>query len=271
MDRMGMKWLLGLSILMMGFWLAVSPVRAGALRDPLPESSPDKPVDIVLVSEHWNAYTEVDGSGLGWDLMRELFEPAGIKVKPRIEPYTRAVGLVQRGEADAWVGAYANEVEGTLYPRWHYDTDEIYALGLASNPAPTLRNLGSYRLAWFRGYQFQHYLPNVVHFNEVARRDHILSMLDQSRADLYIDAKPEVDFILGQTREPQRFRATYLVAIPLYLSFADNSRGRFLRDLFDKRMAQLVRSGALRPIFARWKQPYPFDTDDGLGKTGIRQ
>jgi polar amino acid transport system substrate-binding protein len=231
----------------------------------------DKPDDIVLVSEQWIAYTEANGTGLGWDLMREVFEPAGIKVALRTEPYTRAVGLVQRGEADAWVGAYQDEVEGTLYPKWHYDTDEIYALGLASKPAPTLKTLGNYRLAWVRGYEYQHYLPNVLHFNEVARRDHILSMLDHARADLYIDARPEVDFILGQTKEPQRFRMTYLTAIPLFLSFADNARGHFLRDLFDQRMAQLVRSGKLRPIFARWKQPYPFNADESTGKTGAIQ
>ncbi|WP_460046719.1 ABC transporter substrate-binding protein [Pseudomonas sp. S2_H01] len=264
MGRVRMKWLLGLSLLMMtGVWLQASDAYAG--------TSSEKPSDIVLVSEQWNGYTETDGSGLGWDLMREIFEPAGIKVALRTEPYTRAVGLVQRGEADAWVGAYEHEVEGTLYPKWHYDTDEIYALGLASNPVPALKTLGSYRLAWVRGYEYQHYLPNVVHFNEVARRDHILPMLDHARADLYIDARPEVDFILGQTSEPQRFRTTYLMSIPLFLSFADNARGRFLRDVFDQRMAQLVHSGKLRPIFARWKQPYPFDADDAARKTGARQ
>lgn len=264
MGRVRMKWLLGLSLLMMtGVWVQASDAYAG--------TSSEKPSDIVLVSEQWNGYTETDGSGLGWDLMREIFEPAGIKVALRTEPYTRAVGLVQRGEADAWVGAYEHEVEGTLYPKWHYDTDEIYALGLASNPVPALKTLGSYRLAWVRGYEYQHYLPNVVHFNEVARRDHILPMLDHARADLYIDARPEVDFILGQASEPQRFRTTYLMSIPLFLSFADNARGRFLRDVFDQRMAQLVHSGKLRPIFARWKQPYPFDADDAARKTGARQ
>ncbi|WP_342654376.1 transporter substrate-binding domain-containing protein [Pseudomonas sp. F3-2] len=254
MGGIGKVLLLGLSLLATGLCVAAEPGSSD-----LPTEKPD---DIVLVSEQWNAYTEADGTGLGWDLMREVFEPAGVKVQSRIEPYTRAVGLVQRGEADAWVGAYENEVEGTLYPKWHYDTDEIYALGLASHPAPTLQNLGSYRLAWVRGYEFQHYLPNVVHFNEVARRDHILSMLEHGRADLYIDAKPEVDFILGQTKAPQSYRTTYLTAIPLYLSFADNARGRALRDVFDERMAHLVRSGRLKPIFARWKQPYPFDAND---------
>jgi polar amino acid transport system substrate-binding protein len=250
MGRVGTKWLLGLSMVVTGLWAADEPAHAAP--------SVDKPTDIVLVSEQWNAYTEADGSGLGWDLMRAVFEPAGVKVESRIEPYTRAVGLVQRGEADAWVGAYKDEVEGTLYPKWQYDVDEIYALGLASHSEPRLETLGDYRLAWVRGYDFQQYLPGIKHFNEVPRRDHILSLLDHQRADFYIDAKPEIDYILSQSKEASRYHTTYLADIPLYLSFADNPRGRVLRDLFDERMAQLVHSGRLKPIFARWKQPYPF-------------
>jgi polar amino acid transport system substrate-binding protein len=258
MCRLWMKWLLGLSGIVCGLLASTSLVHAG--------NAAPAPHEIVLVSEQWNAYTEADGSGLGWDLMREVFEPAGVKVQARIEPYVRAVGLVQRGEADAWVGAYKDEVEGTLYPRWSYDTDEIYALSLATFATPTLETLGNYRLAWVRGYDFQQYLPNITHFNEVARRDNILSMLARERADFYIDAKPEVDYILGQSSEKDHFRATHVADIPLYLSFADNARGRALRDLFDQRMAQLVQDGSLKPIFAHWKQPYPFGTIDGQGK-----
>lgn len=260
MRRSGVGWLLGLALSMTTVWASAAAAA--------PATLPGKPSDILLVSEHWIGYTETDGTGLGWDLMREIFEPAGVKVEQRIEPYTRAVGLVQRGEADAWIAAYKDEVGGTLYSKWHYDNDEIYTLSLASNPLPSLQTLGKYRLAWVRGYEFQHYLPNVMHFNEVARRDHILPMLEYGRADLYIDSKPEMDFILAQSNDPQRYRLTYLTVIPLYLSFADTPRGHALRDLFDVRMGDLVGSGKLRPIFARWKHPYPFDTDGHQSGTG---
>jgi polar amino acid transport system substrate-binding protein len=260
MNRVVARFLLSLGLLMLG----ASATVFGAT----PASADEKPSDILLVSEHWIGYTEADGTGLGWELMREIFEPAGVKVEQRIEPYTRAVGLVQRGEADAWIAAYKDEVEGTLYSAWHYDIDEIYSLGLASKPAPSLNTLAKYRLAWVRGYEYQHYLPNVLHFNEVARRDHILPMLEYGRSDLYIDARPEMDFILAQSRDPQRYRLTYLTSIPLYLSFADTLRGHALRDLFDARMSELVRSGKLRPVFAKWKHPYPFDASTGEARAG---
>ncbi|MEN5094189.1 ABC transporter substrate-binding protein [Pseudomonas protegens] len=229
-----------------------SGVRAGELQA--------QPQQVRIASEEWNDYTEADGKGLAWDILREVFEPQGILVERSSVPYTRSVGLVQRGEVDAQVGAYRGESAGVLYPRWNYDTDHIYALGLASNPELTLANLGSYRLVWVRGYKYQDYLPNVRRYNEIRRRIGILPMLLYSRADYYIDAQTEIDYVLGQAAEPSRFKRTHLAELPLYLGFADNPRGRALLSLYDRRMEQLVKDGVLRPIFLRWKQPYPFDS-----------
>ena len=65
------------------------------------QAQSELPGEIRLASEIWEAYTEADGTGLGWDVMREVFEPAGVRLDIHSVPYTRSVGLVQRGEADA--------------------------------------------------------------------------------------------------------------------------------------------------------------------------
>lgn len=226
-------------------------VRAGELQAPSGQ--------IRIASEVWSEYTEADGDGLAWDILREVFEPVGITIERYSVPYTRSVGLVQRGEVDAQVGAYRDESPGVLYPHWNYDTDHIYALGLASSPELSLAMLGSYRLVWVRGYKYQDYLPNVRRYNEIRRRVGILPMLLYSRADYYIDAQTEIDYVLSQAQDPSQFKRTHLAELPLYLGFASNPRGREMRELYDQRMAQLVSTGRLRPIFERWKQPYPFD------------
>ncbi|MEX5546205.1 transporter substrate-binding domain-containing protein [Pseudomonas pergaminensis] len=218
----------------------------------------DVPGKIMLASEEWNDYTNKDGTGLAWDVMRQVFDPAGIKVQIRSVPYTRSVGLAQRGEVDGWVGSYRDEAEGVLYPHWNFDSDHIYALGLASTPAPTVATLGNYRLAWVRGYKYEEYLPNVHRFNQIERRDGILPMLEHARADFYIDALTEAKYVLSQADEPSKFALTPIAELPLYIGFADNERGRGLMAVFDQRMAALVKSGELKPIFERWKQPYPF-------------
>ncbi|MGE8500297.1 MAG: ABC transporter substrate-binding protein [Pseudomonas sp.] len=218
------------------------------------------PKEVRLASEVWADYTHADGSGLAWDLLREVFEPLDIKLVVQSVPYTRSIGLVQRGEADAWVGSYLNEVEGGVrYPRWHYDADQISALGLFGKPTPQLSSLGTFRLIWVRGYSYQRYLPNLTRYQEVQRRGGILGMLNLDHADFYIDARTEIDDVLETAPDPGRYRVTDLTRLPLYLGFADTPRGQALMKLYDQRMDELVARGSLRPLFAQWQQPYPFD------------
>lgn len=240
-------WLLGLLLCLCGPW--------GQAAEAMPE-------EVQLVSEFWPGHTNPDGSGLAWDILRKVFEPVGVKVRWRSEPYVRSIGLVQRGEADAFLGSYRDEIgEGIRYPRRPYDADRIEALGLASQPVPDLQSLGRYRLVWMRGYDFQQYLPNPLSFQEIERRGGILGMLERGHADFYIDASTEVADVLANTPQPQRFRSTPLTRLPLYPGFADTARGRTLAELYDRRMAEVLRRGELRPIYRRWQQPYPFDED----------
>ena len=224
------------------------------------ESAP-LPDKVRAASEEWVDYTQADGQGMGWDILRAVFEPEGIRLEIRSVPYTRSIGLVQRGEVDVQVGAYRDESEGVLYPKWHYDVDHIYALGLASKPTPTLATIGNYRLVWMRGYEYNNYLPNIRRFNEIHRAVGILPMLIHERADFYIDASMEIEELLAKADNPKQFKLSPLINLPLYLGFANTANGKALLDLFDRRMEVLVKTGQLKPIFERWKQPYPFDSN----------
>jgi polar amino acid transport system substrate-binding protein len=62
-------------------------------------------------------------------------------------------------------------------------------------------------------------------------------------------------------KDPSRLRNTHIAELPLYLCFAKTPKARSLMTLFDHRMETLVKSGELKPIFERWKQPYPFDSN----------
>ncbi|GAB3463934.1 substrate-binding periplasmic protein [Azotobacter salinestris] len=215
--------------------------------------------EILLVGVERKGHTGADASGLVWEVLRLVFEPAGLRVRTSTVPYTRAVGLVARGDADAWVGAYPEETTGALFPRWHYAAEVIGALGLAEAPAPRLQDLGKFRLAWMRGYAFDKYLPQLRRYQEIQRYNGALAMLRLGHADYLIAARAELEGVLTWAETPDAYRITDLTLLPLYPGFADTPRGRELATLYDRRMAELVRSGELRPIFARWQQPYPFD------------
>ncbi|MEZ0199812.1 ABC transporter substrate-binding protein, partial [Pseudomonas qingdaonensis] len=45
------------------------------------------PKQIHLVSEEWLDYTNADGTGVAWDVLRKVFEPAGVEVVTQSAPY----------------------------------------------------------------------------------------------------------------------------------------------------------------------------------------
>lgn len=218
------------------------------------------PATVNVASEVWAGHSNADGTGLAWDVLRAVFEPAGVRVVISSEPYTRAIGLAQRGKVDAVLGLFAHEVNGVNYPRQAYADDEVVALGLAGRPAPTLATLADYRFIWVRGYAYQGQIANLVHFQEVQRRGGIAQMLKQDRADFYIDDEEEIRSVLAAVERPQDFQQVHLQFLPLYLGFAQTEQGRAMLALYEQRMDKLISAGTLRPLFARYQQHYPYDT-----------
>ncbi len=243
---------------MLGRWLGM--LLGGLLSCTANALEQTLPAEIHVASEVWENHSNADGTGLAWDLLRAVFEPAGVKLVGSSEPYTRSVGLAQRGNVDAALGMYRDEVGDLDFPRWPYAADRVVALGLTRLPKPTLQTLANYRLIWVRGYAFQDQLHSVGRYQEVQRREGIPAMLREGRADFYIDDDAEVDFLLASLEQPTDLQVTELQLLPLYLAFARTERGRALKQLYEQRMDVLVRSGSLRAIFNRWKDHYPYDS-----------
>jgi len=76
-----------IAALVIGAALAVSPARA---------------LDTIRVSsEQWDHATHRDGSGLYWDIIRAVYEPAGIEVRERIV----AASLLHSNSPATWAAS----------------------------------------------------------------------------------------------------------------------------------------------------------------------
>lgn len=81
---------MGIRTVLLAMVLLLGPGASAVMAESLPRQ-------IHLVSEEWLDYTNADGTGVAWDVLRKVFEPAGVKVLTQSAPYSRAVGLVKRG------------------------------------------------------------------------------------------------------------------------------------------------------------------------------
>ena len=217
-------------------------------------------MSIHLVSEAWEHVTNQDGTGLAWELFRMIYEPLGIQVKFDIVSYSRATYMVQHRRADASVGVYLNEYDHVLFPNMHYLQDRVLAI-FKKGTVRTWQGETSLRgdVGWVRGYAFDKYLSVCVNFYEIDSRQAGLKRLQRGNLDFFLDTEVELYGALEEGDvDPVDFQIEQVIALNVYLAFADNERGRTLMKMFDERTTQLVQSGALKPLYARWKQPYPF-------------
>ena len=227
-------------------------------------TAPTYGIDTIRVSsEYWVDATHRDGSGLYWDIVRAVYEPAGIQVERRTVPYARSIREVMvTGKADAWVASYIDEVEGAIYPQWHFDADYVAAVYDPDRVSEVdgESSLRGRRVAWMRGYAYDEYLSVPVEAIRVDDRDGGLRMVEEGRIDFFIDAQVEVDGALEATGLADTLESATVLQLPLYLGFDDTARGRALRATWDRRFPLLLEDGTISALYQKWEWGvWPFD------------
>lgn len=225
------------------------------------ESGEKSDIDkIRFLSESWEGITNTDGTGLCWELFRKVYEPVGIQMTFDIVPYARSVRMVQDKNADATVGVYKDEFDNALFSDWHYLQDivlVVFKKGKGDHWKGEESLTG--RIGWIRGYAFNEYLKTDVKFYETDDRETGLKMLERDRLDFFLDTESELRAALDAgVIDPKNLQVETILKLNVYLAFADNDRGRKLRKIYDDRMAELVKSGELKPLYGKWGMHYPF-------------
>lgn len=220
------------------------------------------PQEILLASDAWHNLTRPDGSGLYFDLIRAVFEPAEVKVKVTIVPYARSVNLVQAKKADAWVASFMKEQPFPLYPKWHFDRNRQLVISPRGTRRP-FKNQDSFRgarLVWLRYFNLDKYLSVPVQFQEIDKISSAFPMLLSDHADYFIGAESDIKSAIQKNEiDLTRFQFDFLMYLNLYLAFADTEQGRALRDLWDRRMEALSQDEGFRKIYAQYGYPVPFN------------
>jgi polar amino acid transport system substrate-binding protein len=213
------------------------------------------PAETVRIeSEAWADYAEADGTGFAWDIVRAVYEPAGVEVAMRTVPYARAVDNVIHGRADAWLASYRHEHPRALYPEWHFDADRVQAV-FRRDRVERFDGPGSLRdrrVGWIRGYELGKYLEVPLHAVRLNTRDSALAMLARGRIAYFLDAAFEIDRMfndlpVGLARES--FVRRHVMDLNLYLAFAPTERGRQYLRIWDRRFPKLLQSGRIAEIY----------------------
>ena len=213
------------------------------------------PAEIVLASQEWANATNKDGTGLYWDIFRAVYEPVGIKTKFIIRSYKGSVSLVRKNQADAAVGIHPEKIQGALSSRYPFVKDYVLVLFEKTklyqwNGQETLEDK---KVGWIKGYSFDEYLEVPVIKREFAKRENILRRLDKDQIDFYMDTRNDVESVLNKgIIDVTRYTVETVLELERYLLFANNKKGKELKKIFDDRFPDLVKSGEIEKLLAKW-------------------
>jgi polar amino acid transport system substrate-binding protein len=228
-------------------------------------AAPATAATIEIDTEAWADYTEADGTGFAWDVIRAVYKPAGVDLEINAVPYARAVNNVTSGKADAWVGSYADEVEDAVYPEWHYDADKVSALYYKDRAGSWsgVSDLEGARVAWVLGYKMDAYIDVPMDAQTLQERESAARMLKHGRVDYFLDAAYEITTLMENLPEgvsADEFGRKHVTNLPLYLGFAPTEQGRKFAEIWDERFPKLLKNGTLAEIYDKHGMTvWPFD------------
>jgi polar amino acid transport system substrate-binding protein len=202
---------------------------------------------LTVASEEWQEYTNVDGTGTYWDIVREVYGEH-YQLEFISTSWSRAINLVETGRADVLVGTYKDTSRQLIYPQHHLDIEyPLYAVfdkkTQSINKADDLAGL---IVAGKKDYALERFLPSTSRFYGVEYIDNITRLIDKKRVDVAVTyltnlplADPENRFshhIIGKEER-------------LYLAFTDSKKGDKLQKTYDKKIIKLVKDNKLQQYF----------------------
>ncbi|WP_166405087.1 substrate-binding periplasmic protein [Desulfonema ishimotonii] len=216
---------------------------------------------IKIVTPAWESQTNEDGTGLLFDIVRNVYEPVGIKMEYEIVPWKRAEVMLAAKRADAMLSARKRKDRLTPeYPMWMEYTAAVFRKDNVTdwNGVKTLEGKKS---IWLRGYDF-HTDDKLKRLNlrwyEVDSYAQGWAMLNKKgRADFFLDALVDMSQYIRKNRiNMSQYQIEALWGEPSYMSFAKTEKSDRLIKIYDERIVKLFKSGELKKLFDKWEIKY---------------
>ncbi len=216
----------------------------------------------TVVAPEWPDYTNADGTGLYWQVLKAIYEPLDIRVKDTNVPWNRAMKMVtQYNMYNAIVGEYRDTEEDLLFPDYPIDVEYMWVL--SKNPSLPEFNgrasLTGHRVGWIKDYEV---IPiedrdfELIEFRTTAQG---LEYLNEGKIDYLIDEWDEIELALEETgfAEDDYDANEMPEGTDVYVAFANSELSKTLIEVYNERMKALLASGELAAIYQQWESDVP--------------
>ena len=205
---------------------------------------------ITATAGHWRSYTNLDSSGAYWELLRRVFGPVSNQLELNANTYQRAILGLEEQRFDMLIGTYAgHQPDNAIVSRLHFDYDRpLYVFAHTEEAIQAILN-GEFEpfICHVAGYGYDKFLPPGLSYYHTSNTLDCFAMLDLKRVGAVVSYKENTPDWMSAPYKMHLIHNSY----PIHVAFQDTPRGRKLRDWFDLRLSELVRSGEIAEFYSR--------------------
>ena len=212
---------------------------------------------INVVAPMWEEYTNADGSGMYWDILRSIYSSAGIKLKPSIVPWNRAMKMVTKYQIyNAIVGEYLDSEEALLFPKYPIDVEYMSVLAKKSaTDWQGVESLVGKRVGWIKDYDVIKEQDRNFTLREYRTTEQGIELLNSGKLDYIIDEWDELAIVLkGKNLAIENYNMNEMPeGTDVYVAFANNAISKVLIEIYNEQAAVMVKDGRMQAIYKKWE------------------
>lgn len=187
------------------------------------------------------------GKGLMVELLKSAYFPEKIDLDHQALPYERALAAVKDGTADCTL-----DIQGRNKKLESKTVPAVYNMAVAylrENGFKGIKDLTGKRVAFVHGFGIEEYIPVKIKIQLVYDLSSGFHMLERGHASFVLGDERLLKRAMFDSKIPPGiFEITQLKTFNVKMIFAATKAGRFYRDVFDRRMREMMRTGEFAEI-----------------------
>jgi len=210
---------------------------------------------VSIVAPVWEDYSNADGSGLYWDILKAIYQPEGIRLKHKTVPWNRAMKMVSKYHLyNGIIGEYRETEEDLLFPDYPIDVEYLSVVAREGLSFTDMSSLSGKNVGWIKDYDLIPEAQIDFTLKEFRDLDQGLELLRTGALDYLIEEWDELAAAMQtHAMSAERYSVAQLPqGTDVYVAFSNNKLSQELIRIYNERVPQLVKNGTMGAIYQRW-------------------
>ena len=218
---------------------------------------------LVFAAPAWEGYTNEDGTGLYWEIIKEVYEPLGFTVRLKNMPFNRSMKLMTNYRTVDGVPGEGidSDYNGLTFADLPLEPEY---LAIAYNKGKVAGfeekpNLTGKVVGWRKGYNLLDDSYGKFKVKEFFDLEKGIALLESGSIDVLVDELSEIDAVAEHEGvDLSKFETAEFVTGDYYfMVFGQTVASQPLADIYDLRIKEIALAGMLAPLYEEWEVDIP--------------